>query len=118
VEEEGRNLTAAQRQVIALARAVVTEPDIVILDEATSSLDTEHEEAVLDAVRRLGRTAIFITHRLQVAQRADRVIVVDDGRIVEQGSHDELIGADGPYAALWRVGPEVDEDVVELAPLA
>jgi ATP-binding cassette subfamily B protein len=118
VEEEGRNLTAAQRQVIALARAVVTEPDIVILDEATSSLDTEHEEAVLDAVRRLERTAIFITHRLQVAQRADRVIVVDDGRIVEQGSHDELINQDGPYAALWKVGPEVDQDVVELAPLA
>jgi ATP-binding cassette subfamily B protein len=117
VEEEGRNLTAAQRQVIALARAVVTDPDIVILDEATSSLDTEHEEAVLDAVRRLARTAIFITHRLQVARRADSVIVVDGGRIVEQGSHDELMDRGGAYAALWAVGPEVDEDVVEMAPV-
>jgi ATP-binding cassette subfamily B protein len=117
VEEEGRNLTAAQRQVIALARAVVTDPDIVILDEATSSLDGEHEEAVLDAVRRMDRTAIFITHRLQVARRADCVIVVDGGRIVEQGSHDELIDRGGPYAALWEVGPEVDQDVVEMAPL-
>jgi ATP-binding cassette subfamily B protein len=117
VEEEGRNLTAAQRQVIALARAVVTDPDIVILDEATSSLDTEHEEAVLDAVRRLQRTAIFITHRLQVARRADCVIVVDGGQIVEQGSHDELMDRGGAYSALWEVGPEVDEDVVEMAPL-
>jgi ATP-binding cassette subfamily B protein len=117
VEEEGRNLTAAQRQVIALARAIVTEPEIVILDEATSSLDTEHEEAVLEAVRALSRTAIFITHRLQVARQADRVIVVDDGRIVEEGGHDELMLRDGPYAALWEVGPEVDQDVVEMAPL-
>jgi ATP-binding cassette subfamily B protein len=117
VEEEGRNLTAAQRQVIALARAIVTDPDIVILDEATSSLDTEHEEAVLDAVRRLERTSIFITHRLQVARRADSVIVVDGGQIVEQGSHDELMERGGAYAALWEVGDEVDQDVVEMAPL-
>ena len=116
VEEEGRNLTAAQRQVIALARAVVTEPDVVILDEATSSLDTAHEESVLEAIRQLGRTAIFITHRLPVARRADRVIVVDDGQIVEQGTHDELMRTPGAYAALWAVGPEIDQDVVELAP--
>ncbi len=112
VEEEGRNLTAAQRQVVALARAVLPGPDLLILDEATSSLDPEHEAAVLDAVGHLGRTTVFITHRLPVAQRADMVVVVDGGRIAEQGRHDELMAAGGAYAALWAAGPEVGADEV------
>ncbi len=108
VEEEGRNLTAAQRQLIALARAVLVAPDVLILDEATSSLDTALEESVLDATRALGRTSVFITHRLSVAERADRVIVVDGGRIQEQGGHDELLAAGGAYASLWSLGADVD----------
>ena len=96
IEEEGRNLTAAQRQLIALARALLIDPDILILDESTSSLDPELEDAVLASVTRLRRTTIFVTHRLPVARRADRVAVVDHGRIVEHGSHEELQAAGGP----------------------
>jgi ATP-binding cassette subfamily B protein len=116
VDEEGRNLTAAQRQVIALARAVLTNPDVLILDEATSSLDAATEEAVLGAVRRMGRTTIFITHRLPVARTADRVAVVDGGAIVEQGTHDELTALGRAYATLWAVGPEIEADTVVADP--
>jgi ATP-binding cassette subfamily B protein len=115
VEEEGRNLTAAQRQVIALARALLTDPDVLILDEATSSLDGTTEEGVLEAVRRIGRTTIFITHRLPVARRADLVAVVDGGQIVERGPHDQLIEQGGAYARLWAIGPEVTPDAVQEA---
>ena len=118
VEEEGRNLTAAQRQIIALARAVLTRPDILILDEATSSLDPDTEAAVLDSIRRMERTTIFITHRLPVARTADRVAVVDGGRIVEHGTHDQLTEMAGAYAALWELGPEIEADVVVADPMS
>jgi ATP-binding cassette subfamily B protein len=108
VEEEGRNLTPMQRQHIALARAVLVEPDVLILDEATSNLDERAEQHVLDAVRGLGRTTIFITHRLSVARSADRVVVVDGGRIAEVGTHDDLMGRDSAYRRLWSSGPEVE----------
>src|SRR5207344_3353418 len=81
VEEEGRNLTAAQVQLIALARAWLTRPSLLIMDEATSSLDADGEALVLAAARGLDATTIMITHRLPVAQSADRVIVVNDGVI-------------------------------------
>ena len=108
IEEEGRNLTAGQRQFLALARAVLRQPDVLILDEATSSLDEAAEQALLRAVRAVDRTTIMITHRLAVAEYADQVVVVDDGSIVQHGHHDELIAVDGPYAALWEHGGDVE----------
>jgi ATP-binding cassette subfamily B protein len=108
VEEDGRNLTAAQRQVIALARAVLVQPRILVLDEATSSLEGEVEANVLAAIRELDATVLFVTHRLNVAREADSILVVDSGGIVEQGHHDELIALDGVYASLWQSGPEVE----------
>lgn len=108
VEEEGRNLTAGQRQFIALARAVLRHPDILILDEATSSLDAAAEAALLDAVRDLGRTTIMVTHRLPVAEIADHILVVDRGEVVQQGTHDELMAAGGAYAALWSRGADIE----------
>jgi hypothetical protein len=112
VEEEGRNLTAAQVQLIALARAWLTEPDLLILDEATSSLDPETEQLVLKATRALDCTTIMITHRLPVAQSADVVVVVADGTIVESGSPSALKRRKtSAYSALWAAGPEVDARV-------
>jgi ATP-binding cassette subfamily B protein len=108
VEEEGRNLTAAERQLIALARMWLIGPDVLVLDEATASLDRDTEAAVLDAVCSLDRTIILVTHRLPVAERADRAFVIDAGRIIEQGTHAELLDANGPYARLWTVTGQVD----------
>ena len=109
VEEEGRNLTAAERQLIALARMWLVEPDILVLDEATASLDAETEAAVLDAVCGLGRTTILITHRLAVAERADEVLVIDAGRLVERGRHADLLAAGGAYSSLWTWTGQVPE---------
>ncbi|HUR78275.1 MAG TPA: ABC transporter ATP-binding protein [Acidimicrobiales bacterium] len=108
VEEDGRNLTAAQRQYLALARAALRQPDVFILDEATASLDAEGEQRVLDAIRALGKTVLMITHRLPVARHADLVLVVADGRVVEQGAHDQLMVRRGHYAALWESGEEIE----------
>jgi ABC-type multidrug transport system fused ATPase/permease subunit len=94
--------------MIALARAWLAGPDLLILDEATSTLDQDLESKVLDAIGPLGCTTIFITHRLGVAERADRVVVIDQGRVVESGPHAELIGAGGVYSALWQIGTEVE----------
>jgi ATP-binding cassette subfamily B protein len=113
VEEEGRNLTAAQRQLVALARALLVEPDILILDEATSSLDADLEDAVLASVTALGRTTIFVTHRLPVAQQADQVALVDHGRVVEHGTHEGLMAVRGAYAGLWSLGTDLDDLAVQ-----
>lgn len=103
VGERGRNLSAGQRQLLALARAQLVDPDILLLDEATAALDLASEAAVTRATQRLAarRTTLVVAHRLSTAARADRIVVMADGRIAEIGTHGQLLAAGGTYAELW-----------------
>jgi len=104
VQEGASNLSVGQRQLICIARAILTDPRILILDEATANVDSQTEALIQDALRTLlqGRTAVVIAHRLSTIRSADLICVIDDGRIVEQGQHDELLARGGAYAALHQ----------------
>jgi ATP-binding cassette subfamily B protein len=105
VMERGATLSVGQRQLISFVRALVYEPRVIVLDEATSSVDSETEELIQEAIDKLmeGRTALVIAHRLSTIQKADRIIVLDRGEIKETGTHDELLHQNGYYAQLYRM---------------
>jgi putative ABC transport system ATP-binding protein len=107
VGQRGESLSAGERQLVAIARAYVADPDLLVLDEATSAVDPATERRLTRALDTLtdGRTTLTIAHRLSTAERADEILVVDGGRVVQRGRHAELVDADGPYARLhasWR----------------
>ena len=103
IEEQGRNLSGGQRQRIAIARALVTDPRILIFDEATSALDYESERVIQENMRAIcdNRTVFVIAHRLSAIREAGRILVLDSGHLVEEGSHDVLLEKKGHYAALF-----------------
>jgi ATP-binding cassette subfamily B protein len=103
VEEEGHNLTAAQRQLVALARAWLAKPDILVLDEATSLLDTAVEDQIIQALHDLNCTTLMITHRETVAAKSDFIVVLEAGRVVDSGPEEQVARPGGPYDRLWRV---------------
>jgi len=105
VGERGQKLSGGQRQRVSIARAVLKDPPILVLDEATSSVDNETEAAIQRSMEKIavGRTTIVIAHRLSTVRNADRIYVLEQGRVAEAGSHDELVAREGLYAALWNV---------------
>jgi ATP-binding cassette subfamily B protein len=116
IGERGITLSGGQKQRTAIARALVRDPAILILDDALSAVDTSTEEQILRALReiRKGRTALIVSHRVSSVKDADNIIVIDEGRIVERGTHDALLAHDGYYANLYR-RQTLEEEIAEIA---
>ena len=111
--ERGVNLSGGQRQRVALARALLVDAPVLILDDALSAVDTETEEAILHALRhRHGRhTTLLIAHRLSTLRESDRIVVLEDGRVVQEGTHEALVELEGRYRRLWQIQTEVEGDL-------
>jgi ATP-binding cassette subfamily B protein len=112
IGERGVKLSGGQRQRISIARAMLQDPSILVLDEATSAVDTETERAIQRALARLseGRTTLVVAHRLSTVRDADTILVLEDGRVTERGSHVDLLELGGKYAALWSVQADAAVD--------
>jgi ATP-binding cassette subfamily B protein len=112
IGERGAGLSGGERQRISIARALLYDPKILILDEATSNVDTESEQLIQSALARVtkGRTTMAIAHRLSTLKDSDRIFVVDDGRIIEQGSHEELLELKGMYYRLVKIQTELSRE--------
>jgi ABC-type multidrug transport system fused ATPase/permease subunit len=108
-------LSQGEKQRLTIARVILRDPPLVILDEATASVDTLTEHAIQQALAHLvkERTTLVIAHRLSTVRRADQIVVLAHGHIVEKGSHDDLLAADGAYARLWRIQAEADQHTFE-----
>ena len=115
VGERGQKLSGGQRQRLSIARAVLKDPPVLILDEATSSVDNETEAAIQRSMKNIarGRTTLVIAHRLSTIVDADQIHVLDQGKIVEQGNHDSLIAAQGIYTTLWEVQTGLHPDTAK-----
>ena len=111
VGERGDSLSGGQRQRIAIARALITNPRVLIFDEATSALDYESERVIQENMNQIAkdRTVVIVAHRLSTVRRTDRIITIDRGRLVEDGTHDELIRTGGRYATLYRLQAGIHE---------
>ena len=115
LNEEANNISQGEKQLITIARAMLVDPSILILDEATSSVDTRTEVLIQEAMEKLmvGRTSFVIAHRLSTIRKADVILVMNEGQLIEQGKHEELIAKNGFYADLYRsqfLAPEFEDE--------
>jgi ATP-binding cassette subfamily B protein len=117
LEQRGSNLSVGQRQLLSFARALVADPKILVLDEATANIDSYTERIIQDALKKLlaGRTALVIAHRLSTIRNSDQIIVVRDGEIVETGTHDQLVESTGLYSQLWQTNYTSFDDIADNA---